>query len=116
MAAVTKQSTAVASGLRIDDRKPGVVICRTADYEADAAYDANSVVEMVPVPKGAQILDIHTFIADAGAGRSADIGDGNLVDSIKRPYQEKSHPRWRRCVYRQLRVYRRRYHRCEVAR
>ena len=80
MAAVTKQSTAVASGLRIDDRKPGVVICRTGDYEADAAYDANSIVQMVPVPKGAQILDIQMYISDSGAGRTFDVGDDTLVD------------------------------------
>jgi hypothetical protein len=80
MAAVTVQSAAVKSGVRIDDRQPGKVNCRSADYEETVARDANSVVEMVPVPKGAQVLDIHMYVSDSGAGRTFDVGDGNVVD------------------------------------
>lgn len=80
MAAVTVQSTAVASGLRVEDRMPGVVHCRTGEYEAADALDANSIIQMVPVPKYAQILDIHLLVGDSGAGRTFDVGDGNLVD------------------------------------
>jgi hypothetical protein len=80
MAAVTVQSNAVKSGIKPDFRQAGVVLCRTASYQADAAYDANSVVQMVPVPKGAQILDIHLYVSDSGAGRTFDVGDGTTVD------------------------------------
>lgn len=76
MAAVTVQSAAVKSGIRLEHRVPGMVICRTGDYTETVARDANSVVEMVPVPKGAQILDIQLYISDAGASRTADVGDG----------------------------------------
>jgi len=80
MSAVTVQSAAVASGLRIEDRQAGVVHCRTGEYAATAALDANSIVQMVPVPKYAQILDIQLYIGDSGEGRTFDVGDGGLVD------------------------------------
>jgi hypothetical protein len=80
MAAVTVQSSAVLAGIKPDFRQAGVVLCRTGYYKAAAALDANSVVQMVPVPKGAQILDIHMFVGDSGAGRTFDVGDAALVD------------------------------------
>jgi hypothetical protein len=82
MAAVTVQSEAVKGGLRPDDRRAGFVLCRTGYYKAAAALDANSVVEMVPVPKGAQILDIHMNVSDSGAGRTFDVGIGGAVDKF----------------------------------
>ena len=80
MAAVTVQSDAVKSELRVDDRRAGVVLCRSASFEAGAAYDANSIVQMVPVPEGAQILFITMYVGDSGTGRTFDVGDGTTVD------------------------------------
>jgi len=81
MAAVTVQSNAVKAGTMPDQNAPaGMVLCRTETYTETSERDANSVVEMIPVPKGAQILDIQVYIADAGAGRTCDIGDGDTAD------------------------------------
>jgi hypothetical protein len=76
MAVLTIQSTAVLSGLKPDDRIPGALLCRTGIHSVVSAGDANSVIQLVPIPKGARIIDIHVYIADAGAGRTCDIGDG----------------------------------------
>jgi len=65
MAAVTVKSDAVKSGIRIDSRYTGAVVCRTGYYKAAAALDANSVIEMVPIPKGAQILDMKVWASDS---------------------------------------------------
>ncbi len=81
MAAETLYSGAVLAGTMPDANSPaGMVLCRTETYTVDGASDANSVVQMIPVPKGAQILDIQVYIADAGAGRTCDIGDADTVD------------------------------------
>jgi len=81
MAAVTVQSDAVKAGIMPDANTPaGVVLSRTETYTETAARDANSIVQMIPIPKYAQILDIHVYIADSGDGRTCDIGDGGDPD------------------------------------
>ena len=83
MAATTVQSTAVIAGLMPDHCIPaGVVLSRTGTYTATAALDANSVVELIPMPKGAQLLDLQIAHSALGAGRSIDVGTGDNVDSF----------------------------------
>lgn len=62
------------------DRKDHEVKTRIADYKAGAAYDADSVVNMVRVPSGARLLAIEWNSSALGAGRTLDIGDGSTAD------------------------------------
>ena len=73
----TRQSTAVKSGLMPDYTLPGMVLCRTAKF-TDKEMTSGETLEMVPVPKGAKIVDINFAIDSAtGVGCSeAEIGDG----------------------------------------
>lgn len=81
MAAVTVQSDAVKSGVKPEHQVPvGVVLCRIGKYTNSGAKDANSVVEMVPIPKGAQIVGMAFESSALGAGRTVDIGIGTTVD------------------------------------
>ena len=81
MAVETLYSGAVLAGTMPDGNVPaGITLSRTETYTADGASDANSVVQMIPIPKYAQIIDLQVFIADAGAARTCDIGDADLVD------------------------------------
>jgi hypothetical protein len=76
----TVTTDAVDSGLIPDARNAGQVLCRSARYEATAALDANSVIQMVPVCDGMLILDIQVSITAQGSGRTIDVGDGADVD------------------------------------
>ncbi len=76
----TYQSEAAATGPRVDPLDAGKVCCRSAKYTNVGAKPANDVFEMVPVPKGALILDIKWNITALGVGRTIDIGDGGTVD------------------------------------
>lgn len=78
MAAVTKQADAYYGPML--DRKDHELKTRIADYLSDAAYDANSVVQMVRVPSGARITSIQWSTSALGAGRTMDIGDASTVD------------------------------------
>lgn len=82
----TYYSEAVKSGVRLDSTSPpGIVLARSATFTIAAsggdatALAQNDVIEMVPVPKGAQIVDILTQWSDldsAGAP-TMDVGDGD---------------------------------------
>ena len=81
MAATTVQSNAVKAGLMPDHTVPAtIVLSRTGTYTATAALDANSVIQLVPIPLGAQILDIIVQCTALGAGRTLDIGDDGDID------------------------------------
>ncbi len=81
MAAETVQSDAVKSDVMPDHSVPaGIVLSRTGTYVATAELDANSVLEMVPIPAGAQVLDIILKTSALGAGRTIDVGDGGDID------------------------------------
>lgn len=80
MAATTEKTAAVKAGIMPDHRLAGNVLSRCGYYLADGALDANSVIQMVPIPEGARILDIRFYATLNGAGRTMDVGDGNLVD------------------------------------
>jgi hypothetical protein len=83
MAATTVQSDAVVAGICPDHCIPaGIVLSRTGTYTATAALDANSVIELIPMPKGAQLLDLMIAHSALGAGRTIDVGTGDNVDSF----------------------------------
>jgi hypothetical protein len=77
MAAVTKYADAYY-GVMPDDRLAGIPACRTGDYKADAAYDANSKVYMCKIPSGARILRIDYKTSALGAARVLDIGNATV--------------------------------------
>jgi len=82
----TYQTTAVIAGVRPDATCPaGIVLSRYGLFTLAAsggdatALAQNDVIEMVPVPKGAQIIDINvqwTDLASAGSP-TMDVGDGD---------------------------------------
>jgi hypothetical protein len=75
MAATTVYSSAVSAGITPDHCIPaGIVLARTGTYTASAALDANSVIQLIPMPKGAQLLDLLVGWTALGAGRTLDIG------------------------------------------
>jgi len=81
MAATTVYSTAVTANVMPDKNTPaGVVLSRTGTYTATAALDANSVVQLIPMPKGAQLLQLFVAYSALGASRTVDIGTGADVD------------------------------------
>lgn len=80
MAAVTVTSDAVDSGVVPDKVAAGEVLCRKAVYTNSGAKDADSIIQMVPVVDGMQIVDIKVASSALGAARTLDIGDGDDVD------------------------------------
>lgn len=75
MAAETVYSDAAQSGVCPDHNIPaGVVLSRFAQYTNTAAMDANSVIHLLPMPKGAQLLDLMIGFTAFGAGRTIDVG------------------------------------------
>jgi len=81
MAAVTAGTTAVYADVMPDHSVPaGIVLSRTGTYLATAALDANSIIQMVPIPKGAQVLDIILKTSALGTARTIDVGDGGDID------------------------------------
>lgn len=80
MAAVTDSTSAVKNGLKIDQRRAGVVFCRSAKYTNSGAKDANSIIKMVPVPSGARIVKVDYKTSALGAGVTVDIGNATTVD------------------------------------
>jgi len=75
MAASTVYSTAHVSGICPDHCIPaGIVLARTGTYTAAAELDANSVIQLIPMPKGAQLIDLLVAWTAMGAGRTIDVG------------------------------------------
>jgi len=73
-------STAVIEGRFYQSQVPGVVQVIREKFVATAALAANSVIRMVPVKKGAKILDVKIKFTAFGAGRTVNVGDGADVD------------------------------------
>lgn len=81
MAAETVKSNAVKAEIMPDHTVPAtLVLSRTGSYTATAALEANSVIQLVPIPLGAQILDIIVQCTALGASRTLDIGDDGDLD------------------------------------
>lgn len=73
------KTDAVKSDVKPDRSDAGVLLCRTGEYTADGAMAAANVIQMVPVPEGAKIVDIK-IMADASTAATLDVGDGNDTD------------------------------------
>jgi hypothetical protein len=81
----TLKSDAVTDGIKPDYSRAGVVLCRTGMYHAAAQDEiiSGDTLQMVPVPKNAQILDITITAKKAGgtldlAGATGcHVGDGS---------------------------------------
>ena len=73
----TRQSTAVLAGIMPDYTLPGLVLCRTAIFTGKEV-GCGETIEMIPIPKGAKVVDMNIAIDDATAvGVSqTDVGDG----------------------------------------
>ena len=80
MAAVTDSTDAVKNSLMIDQRKAGVVYCRSAKYVNDGAKDANSIIKMVPLPSGARVIKVDYITSALDTGVTVDIGDDTTID------------------------------------
>lgn len=84
--AETVQTTAVSKQLRFTPLTAGAVVCRSAKWEhaseeVTGNTTENAIVEMVPVPKNAYILEVSGYIEDLGAAtKTVDIGDGTDPD------------------------------------
>lgn len=79
----TYKSDAATSGLMPDYSRAGVVLCRSAEYTITTAPICPDIIEMVPIPKGAQILDIFLENTCPNAWASCNtiyVGDGNDRD------------------------------------
>lgn len=81
----TYQSDAVTAGIMPDYNMAGVVLCRTGFY-TNAAQDtviSGDTIQLVPVPKNAQILDIHLSVSmaadtlDLAGATGCHVGDGS---------------------------------------
>ena len=73
-------STAVEGDMAFDGGPVGAVLCRSAYYAPSTVSPAaDSVVQVVPIPKGAMILNIVVHVP-AGVSCTVDIGDGDDVD------------------------------------
>jgi len=77
------KSDAVTAGIMPDFAQAGVLLCRTGSYEISTAA-AGATIQLVPVPKDAEIVDvmIRTEIPAAGSASVAtlEIGDGSDND------------------------------------
>ena len=73
----TFQSTAITSGIMPDFTLPGLVLCRTAIF-TNKIVGSGDTLEMIPIPKGAKIVDMNFACDDATATgcSGVEIGDG----------------------------------------
>lgn len=81
MAVSTNYTDAVTAGVMPDHViPPGVVLSRTGTYTATADLDANSIIQLIPMPKGAQLINLLIAYSALGASRTIDVGTGGDVD------------------------------------
>lgn len=79
----TYQSSAVTAGIMPDYTRAGIVLCRSAVFTVEAELISGDTIEMVPIPNGAQILNIvvENNSLNQWAGLATfSVGDGNDVD------------------------------------
>ena len=77
----TVQSSAVISGIMPDYAKIGGVLNRVGSYTvATAALAVDDVIEMVPIPEDAKIIDMKLGIASASKFSTFDVGDASDVN------------------------------------
>jgi hypothetical protein len=80
----THKSNAVLAGITPDYALAGVVLSRSCKFTpADDSIVSGDTIQMIPVPKGAQILGIDIFYTALPAGTTgADIGYGGDTDAF----------------------------------
>lgn len=78
----TYKSGAVNAGIMPDIALAGVVLNRDEKYTASTALVAGSVVEMVPIPKGAKIIGLDLAWSAFGLARTLDVGIGGEADKF----------------------------------
>ncbi len=66
----THKSNAVTAGIMPDWAQAGVVLCRSAEYTSAAAIACGDTIQMVPIPKGAKVLQIQVRYNTVEAGAS----------------------------------------------
>ena len=72
----TRKSTAVTAGIMPDYTLPGLVLCRTARF-TNKGVASGETIEMIPIPKGAKIVDMNVAIAAlTGSCSDIEVGDG----------------------------------------
>jgi len=79
----TKQTTAVIAGITPDHCIPaGVVLSRTGKYTftGEGELAIADVCQMVPIPKGAQIIDVILQWNACNTNCDATVGDGSDAD------------------------------------
>ncbi len=86
----THKSDAVSAGVMPDMTKPGLVLCRTGSFVSSGAGDSNDgiiasgdTVQMVPIPAGARILDVHFYCSGTpklSTDSTVTVGDGGDTD------------------------------------
>lgn len=75
----TFKSDAVKSGLMfLGTAQPGCVLCRSGQMKAQ--FTAGDVVELVPIPKGAMVLDVRVVNEALDACTSVSVGDKDDPD------------------------------------
>lgn len=75
----TFKSDAVKSGLMfLGTAQPGCVLCRSGRVKAPFA--AQDVLELVPIPKGALVLDVRIVNEALDACTTVTVGDGDDPD------------------------------------
>lgn len=78
----TYYSDAVTSDLRMDGLKAGLTYTRSAKYTVVTELAVNDIVQMIPVPDGAMIIDVM-LRSDAGtSGGTLDVGIGGDADKF----------------------------------
>lgn len=78
----TYQSAAVVAGIMPDGARAGVPLNRSEKYTASSALAAGSVVEMVPIPKGAKVIGLDLAWSAFGLARTLDVGIGGEADKF----------------------------------
>jgi hypothetical protein len=73
----TVYSDAATSGVMPDHALAGVVLCRSGNYTATADLAAGTVIQMVPIPKDAIILDIAVTLFNNACDGHINVGDGS---------------------------------------
>ena len=79
----THKSDAVTSGIMPDYTRAGVVLCRHCEYTTTADVASGDTIQLVPVPKDANVLDVHINVSDISEGiNSCNVGYGGDADAF----------------------------------
>jgi hypothetical protein len=77
------KSDAAQAGLMPDYSRAGVVLCRSAEYTVTTEPISGDTIEMVPIPKNAQIINImieNSSLNQWASLATMQVGDGDDTD------------------------------------